>query len=330
MASRVNKVWLFLAANIIVISIGLVLSITLGAKRIELDVVWNSLFHYQPQLDLQLVRDVRLPRALCALMAGGLLGITGAMMQGVTRNPVAEPSLMGISQGATLVVAIVYAKQAVVGVIGNLGASFLGALLSGLLVIAFTARKPSNASVGKILLAGTALSTFFLSLASVVALLSNQSQNLGFWLSGGFRTAGWVEAELLLVFSVLGLAAAIVLAPKINIVNLGDDVATGFGVNPFKVRIVTLLLVIPLCAASVAVGRNIGFVGLVIPQITARCVGQDYKRLIPCSFLLGGALLVFADVTARLVSMPYETPIGIFTALIGVPFFIFLVRKERG
>lgn len=330
MTFKANKIRLFLAVNLLLIAAGMALAVVTGANKIDLKTVWNSLFHYEAVLEMQLVRDVRLPRAICVLFAGGILGMTGAMMQGVTRNPVAEPSLMGISQGATLAVAILYANESVAGMAGNMAAAFAGALISGLLVIAFTAYDPSHMSVSKILLSGTALSTFFLSLSAIVALLSNRSQLLGFWLSGGFRGADWSGAALLGITGVFGFTAAVFLAPSINVVNLGDDIATGFGVNAVKIRLLTLLLVIPLCASTVAVGRNIGFVGLIIPQIVKRCIGLDYKRIIPFSFLLGGVLLSFSDIAARLLSSPYETPIGIFTSLIGVPYFILLVRRERG
>ncbi len=325
-----KKLQIFFVSQIVLIGLGLFWSISAGAMKIDLTTIWNSIFRFEEVLEMQLVRDTRIPRALSALLAGGILGMSGAMMQGVTRNPVAEPSLMGISQGATLTVAILYSLQAVANPIMVLAAAFIGAMGSGLLVIAFTSRNPANLSMGKVWLAGTALSTFFLSLSSLIALLHNQSAMLGFWLAGGFRTATWSGVLLLGIAGVLGLMAALWLAPKINVVHLGDDVAIGLGENPSKVRLFTLLLMIPLCAATVAVARNIAFVGLIIPQIVKLAVGQDYRKIIPLSFVTGSSLLIFADIVARMINLPYETPIGIFTSLLGVPWFIYLVRKERG
>ena len=325
-----KKLQIFFVSQIVLIGLGLFWSISAGAMKIDLTTIWNSIFRFEEVLEMQLVRDTRIPRALSALLAGGILGMSGAMMQGVTRNPVAEPSLMGISQGATLTVAILYSLQAVANPIMVLAAAFIGAMGSGLLVIAFTSRNPANLSMGKVLLAGTALSTFFLSLSSLIALLRNQSALLGFWLAGGFRTANWSGVLLLGIVGVLGFMAALWLAPKINVVHLGDDVAIGLGENPGKVRLFTLLLMIPLCAATVAVARNIAFVGLIIPQIVKLAVGQDYRKIIPLSFITGSSLLIIADIVARMINLPYETPIGIFTSLLGVPWFIYLVRKERG
>jgi len=153
---------------------------------------------------------------------------------------------------------------------------------------------------------------------------------IGFWVSGGFRNASWADFKLIFVVGVIGLIIAIFLSPKINILNLGDDVAIGLGENPEKIRFITLMVMIPMCAAAVTVGKNIAFVGLIIPQIVRKLLGEDYRRNIPCSFLLGAVLLTFADVAARMIFNPYETPIGVFTALIGIPFFISVARKERG
>jgi iron complex transport system permease protein len=277
-----------------------------------------------------LVRDVRIPRALSVLFTGGILGVTGAMIQGVTRNPIAEPSILGVSQGATLVIAIFYALGITISTRNVMIASFIGALITGLIVLAFISKKANNNSIAKILLAGTALSTFFISLTTIVGLLSNQSQMIGFWVSGGFRNAGWADFKLVFFVGVIGLIIAILLSAKINILNLGDDVAIGLGENPEKIRFATLMVMIPMCAAAVAVGKNIAFVGLIVPQIVRKILGEDYRKNIPCSFLVGAVLLTYADIAARMLLDPYETPIGVFTALIGIPFFISLVRKERG
>ena len=143
-------------------------------------------------------------------------------------------------------------------------------------------------------------------------------------------SAARVGTVLVAIVGVVCTALAFLLAPRINIVNLGEDVAIGLGENPMKVRIYTLLVIIPLSAVSVAVAGNIAFVGLIVPHIVRRVVGQDYRYIIPLSFLVGSTLLIWSDVAARLVNQPYETPIGLFTSLIGVPFFLWMVRKERG
>lgn len=321
---------IFIVCSFLILIIGVFLSLSLGVTHIGVSEIWNSIFNYSETLELILIRDVRIPRTLCVLLTGGILGVTGAMIQGVTRNPIAEPSLLGVSQGATFVIAIFYAIGITINTTNVMIASLIGAIFSGIIVIGFTIRKTKNSSITKILLAGTAMSTFFISLTTIVGLLSNRSQFIAFWVSGGFRNATWSDFKLVAVFGIIGLIIAMLLSKKINILALGDDVAIGLGENPERIRLITFIVMIPMCAAAVAVGKNIAFVGLIVPQIVRKTFGEDYSKNIPFSFLLGAVLLTYSDIAARMVYNPYETPVGIFTALIGVPFFIAVARKERG
>lgn len=324
-----KKLILYLSIGFALVATGLTVAICVGAKQISLETVLRSIFAFEDQLDMQLIRNGRLPRALCTALVGGILALAGAMMQGVTRNPISEPSMMGMTQGATLAVAIVSVRNSVFGILGYTVASLIGALASGFLVLLFSMQKASNMSMSRLLLAGTALSTFFLSMASAIALLGNRSQELAFWVSGGFRTAGWNHVYLLLIVGGLCSITAVGLSHRINIVSLGEEVAIGLGVNPVKICMITILLLIPMCAVCVSTAGNIGFVGLVIPHILRKMVGNDYRILMPLSFLYGCALLIWADIAARMINLPYETPIGLFTALLGVPMFLYLVRKEK-
>ena len=321
---------IFVSCSFMLLLIGMILAVKLGSVSISFSNIWDSIFNYSQTLEVMLIRDVRIPRVLSVLFTGGILGMTGAMIQGVTRNPIAEPSILGVSQGATLVVAVFYAMGIAVNTQNVMIASFIGALITGIIVLMFISNKANNNSIARILLAGTAMSTFFISLTTIIGLLSNQSQMIGFWVSGGFRNVGWSDVKLVAFTGTIGFIIAVLLSGKINILNLGDDVAIGLGENPEKIRFTTFMLIIPLCAAAVAVGKNIAFLGLIVPQIVRKALGEDYRRNIPCSFLLGAVFLTYADIAARLLFDPYETPIGVFTALIGVPFFIAAARKERG
>lgn len=320
----------FIGCSMITLIIGLFLAISLGAFDIGIAEIWNSIFNYNETLEFMLIRDVRIPRVLSVLFTGGILGVTGSMIQGVTRNPIAEPSLLGVSQGATLMIAIFYAAGITINTTNVMIASLIGAIFSGVVVIGFLSRKTKGSSMTKILLAGTAMSTFFISLTTIIGLLSNQSQFIAFWVAGGFRNATWGDFTLVAIVGIIGLILAMLLSKKINVLSLGDDVAISLGENPEKIRLLIFLVMIPMSAAAVAVGKNIGFVGLIIPQIVRKILGEDYRKIIPLSFLLGSVLLVYSDIAARMIYSPYETPIGIFTALIGVPFFIAVARKERG
>lgn len=325
-----RRTLIFSIVSLLLLGMGLILAIRLGSVSIAFRDIVGSIFDYEETLEKMLVRDVRIPRALSVLMTGGVLGVTGSMIQGATRNPIAEPSILGVSQGATLVISIFYAMGIAVTTVNVMIASLIGAIITGVIVLSFITKKANNSSITKILLAGTAMSTFFVSLTTVIGLLSNQSQMIGFWVSGGFRNASWSDFSLISLVGLMGVGIAIFLAPKINLLNLGDDVAIGLGENPNRIRSITLLVMIPMCAAAVAVGKNIAFVGLIVPQIVRKVLGEDYRKVIPCSFLLGAVLLNYADIAARMIFDPYEMPIGIFTSLIGIPFFIAIARKERG
>lgn len=280
---RIKRTWGVAIAGVCLLIPGILLAVCMGAMEILPVDIWNGIFHNTGSLTDMMIRDVRLPRVICVLVTGGILGMTGAMMQGVTRNPIAEPSLLGISQGATLFVALLYASGIGATAGNTLLAALLGAFFSGVPVLIFTMKNPGNLSVTKLLLAGTAMSTFFTALTSVAGLLSNQSQMVGFWVSGGFRGATWLDVKIILAAGIPGFLAAVLLAPKINVISLGDDMATGL-VPSARVRFITILLMIPLCAAAVVVGKTIGFVGLMIPQTIRLFAGTDYRRVIPLVF----------------------------------------------
>lgn len=317
------------AAGVLLLFVGILLSICIGAKTIPLSEIYQGIFHYDDSLNAQLVREVRLPRILSAVLIGGMLALAGTMMQGIMRNPIAEPSVMGVTQGATLAVSVAAVSSFAGGIYGNFIMALLGAAISGALILLFTMKNASNQSISRILLAGTAMSTFFLSLASVVALLGNRSQELAFWVAGGLRQTGWVQVGVVAVVGGIFCLFAFAAAGKINIISLGDDAAAGLGISPEKVKLRIILYLIPICGVCVATAGNIGYLGLFVPHIIRKLVGNDYRRLMPLSFLYGSLILVLADIAARTISAPYELPVGLFTACLGIPVFLILVRKEK-
>ena len=332
--NRKTKICLFMILATIILIIGLGLSISLGAKEISIQTIVKSLFQSSDDVNMTIVRDVRIPRALAAVLVGGFLGVSGAIMQGVTRNPIADPSIMGITQGATFAIAIALVLQKmmpniIIGSFGLIIFAFLGASISGVLVYLISSRANKKVDPVKLALAGTALGTLLISLATAVAMYFNLSKELSFWISGELVSAKWEGVKLLFVVGIIGVIAAIIMAPKITILSLGEEVAIGLGQKTNVIRAISIFIVIILTGASVSVAGNIVFVGLIVPQIVQGIVGSDYKYIIPGSLVLGGALLVYSDIIARMINPPYETPIGSLTALIGVPIFIYLVRKEK-
>lgn len=319
--------------GIILLVGGIAVSISLGAKNIDIGSIISSIFLDKNDINTKIIRDVRIPRALAAALVGGFLAVSGAIMQGITRNPIAEPSVMGITQGATFMIAVALVLQRinpdlVLNSFTKMIFAFLGASISGLLVYFISSRSIRKVDPVKLALAGTAMGTLLISLAMGISMYFNLSQELSFWISGGLTSAKWQGVNLLLIVGGIGFVAAMIMAPKITILSLGEEVAIGLGEKTNLVRLVSLIIVISLTGASVSVAGNIVFVGLIVPQIIRGIIGSDYKYIIPLSMLFGSVLLVYSDILARIINPPYETPIGSLTALLGVPIFIYLVRKE--
>lgn len=324
---------IMMTLGIIVLIGGMVVSISLGAKNIDIGTIISSIFSDKNDINTKIIRDVRIPRAIAAALVGGFLAVSGAIMQGITRNPIAEPSVMGITQGATFMIAVALVLQRiypnlVLNSFIKMIFAFLGASISGLLVYFISSRSIRKVDLVKLALAGTAMGTLLISLAMGISMYFNLSQELSFWIAGGLTSAKWQGVKLLLIVGGIGFIAAVIMAPKVTILSLGEEVAIGLGQKTNLVRFISLIIVIGLTGASVSVAGNIVFVGLIVPQIIRGIIGADYKYIIPFSMLFGSILLVYSDILARMINPPYETPIGSLTALLGVPIFIYLVRKE--
>jgi len=331
--NRKKAAYMLMFVGIALLLVGIVTSISLGAKNIDLSTIVNSILHDNNDINTKIIRDVRMPRAIAAALVGGFLAVAGAIMQGITRNPIAEPSVMGITQGATFMIAVALVVQRmfpnlIISSFAMMMFAFAGASISGLLVYFVSSRSMRKVDPVKLALAGTALGTLLISLAMGISMYFNLSQQLTFWISGGVTGAKWSSITLLAIIGGIALIGAIIMAPKITILSLGEEIAIGLGQKTNKIRFISILLVILLTGASVSVAGNIVFVGLIIPQIVRGIVGADYKYIIPSSMVFGSVLLVYSDILARMINPPYETPIGSLTALLGVPVFIYLVRKD--
>lgn len=331
--NRKKAAYLLMIIGLILLVVGIVTSISLGAKDIDLSTIISSILHDSDNINTKIIRDVRIPRAIAAALVGGFLSVAGAIMQGITRNPIAEPSVMGITQGATFMIAVAFVLQRlnpnlIMSNFTIMMFAFIGASISGLLVYFVSSRSIRKVDTVKLALAGTALGTLLISLAMGISMCFNLSQQLSFWISGGVTGAKWSSIGMLALVGGIALIGAILISPKITILSLGEEVAIGLGQKTNKIRFISIVLVILLTGASVSVAGNIVFVGLIIPQIVRGIVGADYKYIIPSSMVLGSVLLVYSDILARMINPPYETPIGSLTALLGVPIFIYLVRKD--
>ncbi|MFG6150538.1 FecCD family ABC transporter permease [Halobacillus sp. B23F22_1] len=306
-------------------------SVALGAADIDLPTVWEAVVSFDPlNTNHQVIQELRLPRAAGAALVGAFLAVAGAVMQGLTRNPLASPSVMGVTHGAafSLIVALVFFPS--LSNFGMMVASFIGAGLAVLLVIAVGSFSKGGLTPVKLALAGVAIGGMLSSLSTAISLHFQVAKQMSFWYAGGLANTSWTSVKVLLIAGVLGVIIALAISRSMTVLSLGEDISKGLGQNTILIKSLGVIVVFLLAGAAVSVAGTVGFIGLVIPHITRFLVGSDYRLIIPVSAVLGGWLLVAADTGARLVNAPYETPVGAITALIGVPFFLYLARGKRG
>ena len=275
--------------------------------------------------------QLRLPRVLLAAVVGLALAVSGALFQGLFRNPLADPAIIGVSSGAALgaVAVIVLGGSAALGGLGVSVAAFAGALLTALLVYRL-ARIGPVVHVATLLLAGIAVAAVISSAMSLVMSFSGeQVRNIYFWLLGGLGARGWGSLEVVTPLIVLGVTGTALLVHEMNLLSLGEERAAQLGVNVDRFKLAAVALGALLAGAAVSVSGVIGFVGLMTPHVLRLVVGADHRRLLPAVAIAGPVFMILADLTARTVLAPQELPIGAVTALVGGPFFLYLLRRER-
>lgn len=306
------------------------MSISIGAADIGLGSVWDAIVRFDPDFKQHLIiRELRLPRALAACLVGACLGTAGAIMQGMTRNPLASPSIMGVNAGAAFALALTLAflPGATLHLIMVFGMA--GAALGASIVYGIGSLAPGGLTPLRLVLAGAAVTALLGALTTGIVIFFEIYQDVVFFYAGGVTGAGWNHVRPLLVWTGVGLVGALMLSRSITILNLGDEVASGLGLRPALIKTLGSIVVVMLAGAAVSIAGPVGFIGLVIPHVARYLVGVDYRYVIPASATLGAVLLCLADIGARLVHPTREVPLGMVTALIGVPFFLFLIRRER-
>ncbi|WP_405012646.1 FecCD family ABC transporter permease [Kitasatospora sp. NBC_01539] len=316
-----------LAAAVLLLAAVVVLSISVGAGRIPLGDIWPGLTDPQSPAHT-VVHDMRLPRTLLGLLAGTALGLAGAVMQALTRNPLADPGLLGINAGASAAVVAAIALLGVTTFDGYVWFAFAGAAAVAVLVYAVGGGR--TATPARLALAGSALNATLFSFVSAVMLLDTTSlERMRFWTVGSLADARPGTVWRILPFVAAGLLLALVLARPLNALALGEDSAVALGTNPALARAGGILAVTLLCGAATAACGPILFVGLLVPHLVRRLTGPDLRRLFPYCAVLAPVLLLGADVLGRVVARPGELLVGIVTAVLGGPFFIWFTRRGR-
>ncbi|WCI07961.1 iron chelate uptake ABC transporter family permease subunit [Arthrobacter sp. OVS8] len=324
-----RAVWLL--AAVVVLALVTAASLAIGARGLSLDTVWQSLTQFDPANGDHAVVHARIPRTVLGLLAGGALGLAGAAMQGVARNPLADPGIIGINAGAALAVVTGIYVFGVASLSGYIWFAFLGAAAAAVLVYLVASLGRDGATPVKLALAGAALSAGLFSLMNVILVSSRDTlDRFRFWQVGGIAGRDWSVILPALPFLLLGAAIVLATGRILNNLALGDDIARGLGQRVGLVRGVTALGIVLLCGSATALAGPIGFVGLIIPHAVRFLTGPDYRWILPFSLVLAPALLLAADVAGRVILLPGEVPAGIMTALIGAPVFVWLVRRGKG
>ncbi|UED85726.1 FecCD family ABC transporter permease [Streptomyces profundus] len=325
----------WLAAGLAALVVAMLLSVALGSRSMGLDQVWQALFTGPDQLTgedasaAKVVRELRVPRTLIAVMVGAALGMAGAVMQGLTRNPIAEPGILGVSQGASVAVVLAITFAGANSLDDYVWYAFAGAGVAAVLVYGIANQGRGGATPVRLALAGAAINAL---LASVIAgVLTTHGATLDqfrFWQIGSLTDRNAEIAGQIAPFLLTGVIFVAAAARGLDALALGDDVARGLGQNVGAVRIVGGVGAVVLTGVGVAAAGPIAFVGLAVPHIGRALVGGGHRWLLPMSALLGAVVLLVSDVVGRLVFPPSEVPAGVMTALVGVPFLIYLVRRS--
>ncbi|OTA15833.1 hemin transport system permease protein HmuU [Xenorhabdus vietnamensis] len=306
-------------------------SANMGALPLSFKTLWESSLD-DPQWQIWL--NIRLPRILLAILVGGALAISGAVMQGLFRNPLADPGLLGISSGAALTVAMVivlpFTLPVSIALYGHIIAAFVGSLLVSSLI--FILNKYNHGNLSKLLLAGIAINALCMSFIGVLSYISNDQQlrQFSIWMMGSLSQIEWptltIAASIIVPVCILTFSQS----RKLNLLQLGDEEAHYLGINVQRTKYQLLLLSALLVGCAVALSGVIGFIGLVIPHLARLRFGGDHTWLLPISILGGACLLLTADTLARTLVSPAEMPVGLITGLIGAPYFLWLILKPAG
>lgn len=321
--------FLGLGAAVAFVALAMAASIASGKSPIPLATVYDALFAFDGTREQLIVRSVRVPRAMLALLAGACLAMAGAIMQGITRNALAGPELFGVNQGAALAIVLSIFLLGGVSPAHYFGYAFIGAILAGGLVYMLGSIGIRGLTPIKLIVAGSTINLLLGSLTQGILIFDEQSlDTMRFWLAGSLTGRSTGQLAQVAPLMAAGIVAAIVMSRQINLLSLGEDVARGLGSKTWLVNAGALAIVALLAGSSVSVAGPIGFIGLAAPHLARFLVGADYRWILPYSALIGAALLLLADVAARFVVPAQEISAGIVTAVLGAPFLIYLAQRR--
>lgn len=318
-----------LSASLIFLCFVFLIAIALGAAEVPFGQVWQALTFSNSSDDIIMIQEIRLPRTAAAVIVGAALAAAGAIMQGMTRNPLADPGLFGLTAGANAALAFAIALFPALNYLGTMFASFLGAAVGAGLVFGIASLNKNGFSPFRIVLAGSAVSTFLYAVAEGIGIYFQISKDVSMWTAGGLVGVSWTQLFWITPFVILSLSAAFYFSRQLTILSLKEEIAVGLGQNVFKIKIFLFIIIIILTGASVALVGNIVFLGLMIPHIVRAVAGRDYRFILPLSASFGASFMLLADLLGRTLNAPYETPVVAIVAVLGLPFFLMIVNRRR-
>ncbi len=310
--------------------LSLLISVSVGVAGGNISILIDTLFHPAASAGMgRIMLEMRMPRALAACVTGAALALAGGVMQGITRNPLADAGLLGVNAGAGFFIALTAVLLPPLSSFGTMIFAFMGAALAVLMVYGIGMGKHKSGSI-RLILAGSAVSALLTALSQGISLTFGLSKSLSFWTAGSLSGITW--QSLLLTAPWIAGAGLIsqLLSGRLSVLALGEESAVGLGVNVWAVRLAGIGVVLILAGASVSLVGGISFLGLIVPHIARFLAGEDYCRLLPVSALLGSILLVLADIAARSINAPFDTPVGALVSAIGVPVFLVLTYRKKG
>ncbi|MBB3109486.1 iron complex transport system permease protein [Paenibacillus phyllosphaerae] len=324
----------------LLLAASIVISLSIGTSNLPLREVWSILIHQLPfvsgdggwdESSIVIVTDVRLPRILLAVLIGACLSLAGAGFQGVLRNPLADPFTLGVASGCSVGAAfmILFGYQTVAGIWSIPIVAFITGIIT-LAIVFMLARSRGAMNVETLILSGVIVQAFLSAFVSLMSTLTNDVVNeIMFWLMGSISSRGWEHTQVVLPFLLIGLPVLIRYAQSLNLFVFGERHAAYLGVDAERTKLIVLVVSTLLTAAAVSVTGVVGFVGLVIPHLIRLVVGPDYRLIVPLSVIGGGIYLLWSDTLARVAMGGREIPLGVVTALIGAPFFAYLLYKRK-
>ncbi|EES75278.1 iron ABC transporter permease [Paenibacillus phoenicis] len=312
----------------LVLAAAVICSISFGVTDIPFSTVWESFVHPNGSNEHLLVQTARVPRAFIAAAVGACLAVAGALMQVITRNPIASPSTLGVNSGAAFFIILASGWLGLSGIQALTWVALIGAALSGAVVFLLGSLGRDGMTPIKITLAGASMAAFFYSLTQGLMLSDGKMfDQVLVWLVGSVTGRGTEQLLNVLPYMGIGMVLALLLAGQLNVLAMGETVAQGLGQRTGLIKALAAAAVILLAGGSVAVAGPIAFVGIIIPHIIRHFVGADHRWILPYCALTGAILLVSADIGSRYIAMPKEIPVGVMTAILGVPFFVYIARR---